>query len=58
MANLICFADVSLNNQQYKIVTEENVKEKLVLSCAGSGMVCSLPFLYFYFGKILDEPGN
>ena len=36
------FADVSLNNQQYKIVTEENVKEKLVLSCAGSGKTLTI----------------
>ena len=36
------FSDVSLNNQQYKIVTEENVKEKLVLSCAGSGKTLTI----------------
>lgn len=36
------FSKISLNNQQYKIVTEENIKEKLVLSCAGSGKTLTI----------------
>jgi hypothetical protein len=36
------FSNISLNNQQYKIVTEENIKEKLVLSCAGSGKTLTI----------------
>ena len=36
------FSKVSLNNQQFKIVTEENSKDKLLLSCAGSGKTLTI----------------
>jgi len=44
MSNIIDFpfSSISLNNQQYKIVTEDNIKEKLVLSCAGSGKTLTI----------------
>jgi len=44
MSNIIDFpfSKIKLNNQQYKIVTENNVKEKLVLSCAGSGKTLTI----------------
>ena len=44
MSNLIDFPfnSVSLNNQQFKIVTEDNIKDKLLLSCAGSGKTLTI----------------
>lgn len=44
MSNLIDFPfnKVSLNNQQFKIVTEDNIKDKLLLSCAGSGKTLTI----------------
>ena len=44
MSNVIDypFSKVSLNNQQYKIVTEKNLKNKLLLSCAGSGKTLTI----------------
>ena len=55
MSNIIEFpySKVLLNNQQYKIVTEDEIKDKLLLSCAGSGKTLTIISKICYMINIL-----